>query len=141
MIEGIYVILKDKQFYNYKMQRVAIDNVKLLHILDLDLNKGALKNKDVYDNLTYKMHVQVEIHKEIPELLDLLDFNVRLIAVNGIFKNKDIYKGILVKESKDIIPGFKDYIVENPDITKVPGRLFTINFYHKDAFAIIKKDF
>jgi len=141
MIEGIYVILKDKQFYNYKMQRIAIDNVKLLHILDLDLNKGALKNKDVYDNLTYKMHVQVEIHKEIPELLDLLDFNVRLIAVNGIFKNKDIYKGILVKESKDVIPGFKDYIVENSDLTKVPGRLFTINFYHKDAFAIIKKDF
>lgn len=144
---GKYLILKDKQFYRNDMKLLGgvgiIKNLKeydLLHIRDLDLDKGSLKNYDIYDRLTYDIHVQVEVYKEIDILEELLNINVRLVGFPNIMK-KPIYKAIMINNIEELRNEIKDVIVKDRQLfEKLVGskyRLMTFGFIDERAFLCI----
>ncbi len=148
---GAYVILKDKQFYRYDMKILgSIDKLTdlkskfdLLHIKDLDLDRGKLKNLDVYDKITYYMHAQVEISKEIDEMRKLIEINVRLVGIPGVITDSKKYKAIKINSIQDLNYGIRDVIIEDPslvDLIDKNYRIFTLGFIHNKAFLSIIKD-
>lgn len=148
---GAYLILKDKQFYRYDMKLLGgIDKVEdlksevtLLHIRDLDLERGKLKNLDVYDKLTYYIHVQVEIPKENNDIWQLIDLDVRLVGIPEQISNINKYKAIKIKSVEDLSYGIRDVVVEDQELLSKIGkdfRIFSLGFIHKDSFISIIKE-
>ncbi|MBS3068537.1 hypothetical protein J4450_07560 [Candidatus Micrarchaeota archaeon] len=92
MLKAKLVYLKDKQFFEkvgtLRLVGKPIETAKklkdqgfeLLHIIDLDAQRGIETNFDVYDKLTYLMHVQVECDRE--EFIErLLGINARVVII------------------------------------------------------------
>lgn len=121
-MKGKRVFLKDKLFFSYSngLKRVLGNAVSvgkalakdfgLLHVVDEDLLlfPKVLKNKDVYDNLTYFIHVQVEAPPNVSEKVvrELLSFDVRVVlhpevleGMRHLFKGKE---GFAVSKSKPL---------------------------------------
>ncbi|MCS7122537.1 MAG: hypothetical protein NZ908_01105 [Candidatus Micrarchaeota archaeon] len=146
---GKYVILKDKQFYSIDMRflgnptetaKELSSEYTLLHIRDLDIDRGKTKNLDVYDKLTYIMHVQVEIHREILSLRDLLSMNVRLVGIPGVMTDRSLYRAILINRLEDVVPEIKDVIIRDQNlIDKINKnhRIMTLGFRDPRAFLSI----
>lgn len=148
---GKYLILRDKQFYTTDMKlmgnsvEVAKQLAKdydLLHIRDMDMDRGVVKNLDVYDKLTYYINVQVEVHREIDELRRLVDFQVRLVAIPGIAKRIDLYKAIIISRYEDLIEQIRDVVVTDRSIIDMIGarhRIMTLGFRDERAFLAIDR--
>lgn len=146
---GKYILMKDKQFYSSDMRLLGspIETAKelsskyiLLHIRDLDMDRGKIKNFDVYDKLTYVMHVQVEVRKEIPSLRDLLEINVRLVGIPGIMKDLSLYRAVLVERAEEVVDSIKDVVVRDQrliDRLKERHRVIALGFRDPRAFVSI----
>ncbi len=86
------IYLKDKQAWKKEKgimqimgkavdvcKNLAKEQYKLVHILDMDAKKGMYTNSDVYDTLTYFIHVQVEGFLEEKIIDKLLSYDVRVV--------------------------------------------------------------
>lgn len=60
--------------------RKLSDEYSLFHIVDLDALNGNKSNFDLYDNLTYFTHVQVECRPEPKMVEALLGFEARVVV-------------------------------------------------------------
>ncbi len=152
-MKGAYLILKDKVFYSiHKKRKFVLGNavnvakklkdgrIGLLHVVDEDLNKGFMKNFDVYDKLTYFIHVQVEMPSE--EFIEKLkEINVRTVALPWLYKPSQNFSAVFVKKGfEEWVEKFKDIVVDDEEIAKKIGknkRLFTINLKFEGAFCEI----
>ncbi|MEM0356308.1 MAG: hypothetical protein QW465_00940 [Candidatus Anstonellales archaeon] len=146
---GKYVILKDKQFYTVDMRlignaveitRELANTYNLLHIRDRDLERGVIKNLDIYDKLTYYINVQVEIHRELLELERLLEFQVRLVAIPGIASRYSLYKAIMIDRYDQLVDNIRDVIISDPAL--IDGllgkyRVMTLGFRDRRVFLAI----
>ncbi|HLD60478.1 MAG TPA: hypothetical protein VI912_05750 [Candidatus Bilamarchaeaceae archaeon] len=80
------VYLKDKQMFRKEKgvlrfignavevaRKMKKDGVKLIHIIDQNLEKGGTTNLDIYNHLTYFINIQVELtdQKIIEKLLNI----------------------------------------------------------------------
>ena len=98
-MKGKRFILKDKLFFSLhggvkKLEGNAVSvakslkGIELLHIIDEDLLRfpRVVKNLDVYDKLTYFIHVQVEVPDGATEsvLRSLLERNVRIVLSENL---------------------------------------------------------
>ncbi len=125
--------MRDKQFYAkqkgvLRLLGNAVEIAKrlsgkyeLLHIIDLNLQKGDTANFDVYDKLTYFIHIQVECENEkmaerlleikarvvlkLPTKLPIEKWNERLLV--GVVSEKEDAEGV------------HDVILENPTKEKM----------------------
>ena len=52
---------------------------QLIHIVDFDALNGNRVNYDVYDHLTFLMHIEVEVRPEPAMIKPLLDINARVV--------------------------------------------------------------
>jgi uncharacterized protein related to proFAR isomerase len=55
------------------------DGIKIIHIVDLDAQKGLKTNFDVYDKLTYIINIEVEGVKDEEFIKKLLGINARVV--------------------------------------------------------------
>jgi len=89
-IPVIYV--KDKQAFSKKGGTLRLigkpidiakkfhkDGTKLVHFVDLDAMNGNENNMDIYDNLTFILHLEVEGAKSERVLKHLLALNARVV--------------------------------------------------------------
>lgn len=132
------VYMRDKQFYAkqkgvlrilgnaVEIAKKVSGEYELLHIIDLNLQKGSTANSDVYDKLTYFTHIQVECENEkmaerllgikarvvlkLPTELPIEKWNERLLV--GIVTGKEDAKGvhdvILKNPTKEKMEKYKD---------------------------------
>jgi len=152
-VKGAYLILKDKVFYSiHEKKRFVLGNAVnvgkklkdvgfgLLHVVDEDLNKGFMKNFDVYDKLTYFIHVQVEMPSQ-RFVEKLKEINVRTVALPWLYTPKEDFSAVFVKKGfEEWIEKFRDIVVDNEEVAKrIEGnkRIFTINFKFEGAFCEI----
>ena len=162
MIKGIFVYLKDKNFFKKKenlqiignikdIEKIVNDNdIKLLHIVDIDLNRGKMKNYDLYDKLTTFIHVQVET-KKIDFAKKLQEINARVVLVKPYLNHEQLNKKFLAiriedKKDADLIKtiDIKDVVTSKHEIAEIAlsfgKRLFFIG-NHQRAFCNIAIDF
>ena len=91
MIKAKLIYLKDKQFFEKTsgMMRLIgkpIETAKklkergfeLIHIIDVDAQRGTETNFDVYDKLTYIMNIELECENE-KFMHRMLEMNVRFV--------------------------------------------------------------
>ncbi|MFA6531189.1 MAG: HisA/HisF-related TIM barrel protein [Candidatus Micrarchaeia archaeon] len=87
------IYVKDKQAFIKKggvlklvgkpselVKKLKKDGVELVHIVDLDAINGSTTNFDVYDSLTFFMHIQVEGAKTEQMVKKLLEINARVVV-------------------------------------------------------------
>ena len=107
------IYLRDKQAFSNKTNRLAIlgkpidlakklkkEGADLIHIVDLDLEKGNIVNFDTYDHLTYFIHAQVEGARDEKTVKRLVDVGMRtviplptLLNLKKFSKNKRLLVG------------------------------------------------
>jgi phosphoribosylformimino-5-aminoimidazole carboxamide ribonucleotide (ProFAR) isomerase len=93
MMQIPVLYVKDKQAFvkvegTFRLAGKPIDiakdlhkkGIELVHFIDLDAEKGNPTNFDIYDNLTYLMHIQVEGPKDERLVKKLLAMNVRVVV-------------------------------------------------------------
>lgn len=153
------VYMRDKQFYAkhkgvlrlignaVEIAKKLSEEYELLHIIDLNLNKGSTANSDVYDKLTYFTHIQVECENEkmaerllelkarvvlkLPTKLPIERWNERLLV--GIVTGKEDAEGvhdiILKNPTKEKIEKYKDkrIIVFEKSKEKAWGIIFSFS--------------
>jgi len=160
LIKGLFLYLKDKEFYieNETLKNIGNikdlykiikkHNIKLVHIIDIDLNKGKMKNFDVYDNLTTFIHTQVETNN-IEHAIKLQNINVRVVLLppfKGLDKLKKSFLAVRIEEISyiNIIENVNDVVTSNKNIADIAlskgKRLFFIGT-HEKAFCNIMKTF
>ena len=133
MLEVPLIYIKDKQAFRkiggtlkilgnaVEIARKLSAKYKLIHVIDLDLEKGITTNFDIYDKLTYFVNIQVECNDEkiaerllnlkarvvvkLPTKLPLEKWNERLLV--GVIKNSEDAAGV------------HDVILMNPTIEKI----------------------
>jgi len=143
LILGKYLLLKDKQFYTRERRLLGpalavakkLSDFVFLHIHDLDFEKGLTTNFDVYDKLTYFIHVQVEVYRE-KGLETLREYNVRLVAIPGHFSDPSLYQAIMT-DDLEIAKPFKDVVTQNPEFLKTSHRVFYLWKKEPRAYASI----
>jgi hypothetical protein len=162
LIKGLYLYLKDKEFYlehkegilkklgNIGVIRDLIkrnNNIKLLHIIDQDLNRGTIKNFDLYDSLTTFIHVQVET-SNLNFAKKLQSINVRTVILPPYENIDELNKRFLALRIdkynyKEFIDKANDIVTSNNIIASLviekQKRLFFIGF-HEKAFCSIYKN-
>lgn len=92
MLQAKLLYLKDKQAFTKENGLLRLlgkpidiakqwkkDGIGLLHIIDLDALKGLGTNFDVYDKLSYIMHVEVECGEHPTFIEKLLTINTRVV--------------------------------------------------------------
>lgn len=92
MIRAKLIYLRDKQAFEKDgvlrllgkpvtvAKELKTQGIDLLHIVDLDALKGLATNFDVYDKLTYIMHVEVECVEDMQLIGKLLEINARVVV-------------------------------------------------------------
>ena len=142
ILKAKQVYLKEKQFFikengimrffgkpietAKKLKELGYD---LLNIIDLDAENGSLSNFDVYDKLTYFLHIQVEIGKESALLEKLLKINARVVVnlptkfdLKKVAKNKSLLVGKIkndYKGTKDDEDYVQDILIENATLETI----------------------
>jgi len=138
MLEVPLIYIKDKQAFRkingtlkilgnaVEIARKLSAKYKLIHVIDLELEKGITTNFDIYDKLTYFVNIQVECNDEkiaerllelkarvvlkLPTKLPLEKWNERLLV--GIIKNTEDASGvhdvILMNPTKNKIEKYKE---------------------------------
>ncbi len=112
--------------------------IELIHVIDEDLNNGLFVNYDIYDKLTYHIHVQVELKNE-QFIYKLKQLNVRTI---GFSKGK--YDGLYTDKITDDIDYFRDIITSNKKLLNylsIDKRVFGIDFEDPRLFMVISSFF
>lgn len=93
MMEIPLIYIKDKQAFIKKggvlklvgkpgelVKHLKKEGTELIHIVDLDAMNGSTTNFDVYDGLTFFMHIQVEGAKTEQMVKKLLEINARVVV-------------------------------------------------------------
>ncbi|MFH1221838.1 MAG: hypothetical protein V1492_02000 [Candidatus Micrarchaeota archaeon] len=133
MLKVPVVYLKDKQAFEKRTGAMrllgsAVEVVKklgkkheLVHLIDLELQKGSMANFDTYDKLTYFTHIQVECEDRIAV--------ERLLALKARVVVQLPSKLPLEKYNKKLLVGIAsgtedasavgDVLLENPSIAKI----------------------
>ena len=98
-MHGALLYLKNKQFFakragiyrvlgSFSMVRELAERYQLLHIIDLDLNKGNAANMNVYEELTYYVHTQVGINaRALGFAGELQALHVRLVVKPELYRS------------------------------------------------------
>jgi len=142
MIKAKLIYIKDKQVFAKENSTLRLigkpieiakklnkEGFELLHIIDLDAQKGLETNFDVYDKLTYFLHIQVEIGKESALLEKLLKINARVVVnlptkfdLKKVAKNKSLLVGKIkndYKGTKDDEDYVQDILIENATLETI----------------------
>lgn len=139
MLNARMFYIKDKQAFTkeegvlrlagkpYELAKEAKkENIALLHLIDLDAQKGLKTNFDVYDKLTYVINVEVEGVKDEGFIEKLLNIGVRVVfelPAKFDLKKWKAKKRLLIgkisgkKSIQDVkeIEDVYDVIIENAD--------------------------
>ncbi|MEM2908593.1 MAG: hypothetical protein QW590_03550 [Candidatus Bilamarchaeaceae archaeon] len=127
------IYIKDKQaFEKYagtlrllgsapEIARELSKKYRLLHVVDLDLKGGSLANFDIYDKLTYFIHIQVECSNE-SAARRLLQLNARIVVELPTKLpleewNKRLLVGIVSGDEDAAL--VHDVIIRNPSKEKI----------------------
>ena len=120
MMEAPIILVKGKQAFRRDMGSMRLlgnaanfirklsDEYALFHIVDLDALNGNKSNFDLYDNLTYFTHVQVECKPEEKLISALLQMEVRVVVdlPSGLdFEKFGKKKSLIIGKVK---PGFSE---------------------------------
>ncbi|MEM4296229.1 MAG: hypothetical protein QXP22_01420 [Candidatus Anstonellales archaeon] len=157
--------LKDKEFFLEgetlkhfgSINKIkSLKGIKLLHVIDIDLKNGKMKNFDVYDALTRFIHVQVEtsninyakaLQKIHARAVLLPPFHENIIDGHIIDELDKNFLAIRIENVNDIRMAEKitDIVTENKDVADIVikdknKRLFFIGHY-KGSFCNIMKSF
>ncbi len=163
MISGKIIFIKDKQAFTKEKgvlrlignpitttKRLKEQGITLLHIIDIDAQKGLKTHFDIYDKLTYLINIEVDEIKNVEFIEKLLEINARVVlrlpTKLDLKKWKDKI-GFLVAKLKDIkdikgIGAVRDVILENPnellvaELKKLKKRII---IYKKDYEKIKNK--
>ena len=165
MIKGLFLYLKDKNFFKKKenlqliggikdIEKIVKElDIKLLHIVDIDLTRRKIKNYDLYDKLTTFTHVQVETNN-VHVAKKLQEINVRIVLVKPYLDHKDYealdkkFLAIRIEENEYVnlitSGNINDVVTSNNNIAEIVlsrrKRLFFIG-KHEKAFCNIMVDF
>ncbi len=159
MIRGAYLYLKDKQFYSKKKRYLELlgsftfveklkEKYSLLHIIDMDLMKGSVKNFDIYERLTTDMYVEVEIpEKALRHAARLQEIDVRVVLAYP-YRGKETLNLDFLEARVDTldelshVEPIRDVFTSNNNVAeeafKMGFRLF-FKGRHKNAFAVIEE--
>lgn len=167
MIKGLRVILRDKTVFREQdgilrqagrpmdiLQKIPED-VKILHIVDLNAKDGNMTNLDLYDNMTYKLNIEVECAPKEEILRKLFALGTRAVLdlpcpidLKKFEKKKRLLVGKVTGEERD--EGVFDYYAESEDaatIAKIAKKKRVLVYSKKlsdeeaekaGAFAIIR---
>lgn len=91
MIRGIKTLVRDKTLFRMEngilrpvgkpmdMVRKLPPEIKILHIVDLNAKDGNTTNFDLYDHMTYKLNIEVEIAPKEELVKKLLRLKTRAV--------------------------------------------------------------
>ncbi len=133
MLEIPLIYIKDKQAFQktggalkilgnaVEVARRFSEKYKLIHIVDLELEKGITTNFDIYDKLTYFINIQVECDDE-KIIKHLLGLKARVVIklpteLPSEKWNKRLLVG-MVEDSEDA-GAVHDVILKNPTKDKI----------------------
>lgn len=156
MLKAKLLYLKDKQFFVQEKgilkffgkpfdcaRDLKKEGYGLLHIIDVDAQRGVNTNTDVYDKLTYKINVQVEIDYNEALIAKLLQMNTRIVLIlpskiglERLGEKKRLLVGKITPDYEGDAKDVFDIIIENA--TKESVEKF-IKFGKR--VIIYKKDF
>lgn len=142
MLHARLMYIKEKQVFSnenniLKLVGKPIDTAKqwkkegneLLHVVDLDALKGMKTNFDIYDKLTYLMHVEVECGENEEFIEQLLKINARVVInlptkidLKKFLKKKRLIVGKIASNYEENMENFdnvNDVIIENADLEAV----------------------
>ncbi len=137
MIRAKLLYLREKQFFVKKggalaylgkpndiSKRLKEDGFGLLHIIDLDAIKGQKTNFDVYDTLTYSIHVQAECGANPAFMERLLKINCRVVVhlpadLSALSVMKKSLLGIVPAGYKGSVEDFGDVLLEDATLASV----------------------
>ena len=159
MLKAKYIYLKEKQVFvkennilRFLGKPIDIakqwkkEGMELLHIVDLDALKGLKSNFDVYDKLTYLMHVEVECGENEEFIEQLLKINARVVIslptkidLNKFAKKQKLIVGKVSSDYSGVIEDIEnvnDILLEN-------ATLEAVKKYHKmkKRILVYKKDY
>ncbi len=126
MLEVPVVAVKDKQAFSLKKGRRYLGGAvevckrlagryKLIHIIDEDALRGLNVNFDVYDKLTYSVHIEVEVFPDVGFLKKLVSIHARVVVEpSALPSNAAVDKRFFVAKisKRDKVPeAFRDILV------------------------------
>jgi len=156
MLRAKFIYIKEKQAFSkedgiLKLMGKPIDIAKqwkkegneLLHVIDLDALKGMKTNFDIYDKLTYLMHVEIECGENEEFIEQLLKINARVVIhlptkidLKKFSKKKRLLVGKIFVDYEGDVDPVNDLIIENADLESV-----TKYSKMKKRVLVYKKDF
>ncbi|MEK6981779.1 MAG: hypothetical protein AABX38_02510 [Candidatus Micrarchaeota archaeon] len=162
MLKAKLLYLKDKQFFIDEKgvlkffgkpfdcaRDLKKEGYELLHIIDVDAQKGVNTNMDVYDKLTYNINVQVEIDYNEALIAKLLRMNTRIVLVlppkidlEKLGERKRLLVGKVTANYDGDISNVFDVVIENATMKAVEkfsklGKRVIV--YNKDFTKEMKK--
>lgn len=164
MLQAKRLVLRDKQAFDdgegtLRLLGQAIDvakrwkkeGIELLHIVDLDAQKGSEANFDVYDKLTYLMHVQVECGSQMKFIGRLLKIGARVvvalplptnISLRDFAEKKNLLVGKINADFEGDLEEVHDVLVEDATLESVKrfqGMGRRVLVWKKDFVPAMKK--
>ncbi len=127
--------------------RKLSDEYSLFHIVDLDALNGNKSNFDLYDNLTYFTHVQVECKPEEKLIGALLQMEARVVVdlpskldFEKFGKKKSLIIGRVKPGFSEPFPPIREIIMDGKDdelarrILSEDKRLFVLKAHYPKGF-------
>ncbi|MEW6528990.1 MAG: hypothetical protein AB1391_03820 [Candidatus Micrarchaeota archaeon] len=133
MIKGIRMIIRDKTAFAEEsgvlkqigkpidiINSIAKD-IKLIHVVDLNAKLGNTTNFDLYNHMTYKINIEVEMPPKERIIKKLLDMKARVVldlpcALNlkKFSENIRLLVGLVKKEERE--ENVFDYYIKTDDV-------------------------